>query len=246
MKITFFGTADGVPRKGHFCTATMVEVGERVYLIDAGAPVIELMLNHDKHPNQLKAFFNTHAHGDHTAGLLHLVSLCGWAFRETRFDLYIPDKRVSDAFDAYRAAMGMVPRVASEQRLNFRLFEAGEIYDDGYLKVTAYPTRHCWPHPSFAFLLEAEGKRVFFSGDLAYGLGDYPTVVNELETDLFVCEMAHFTHEEIAPHLDACRTKKLIFHHYQANKPEQIEALATSGRFPFPILRAEDGDEVEV
>ena len=249
MKITFFGTADGVPRKGHFCTATMVEVGDRVYLIDAGAPVAELMLNHDKHPDRIKAVFNTHAHSDHIVGLLPLISLCGWAFREARFRIYVPEKRVADAFAAFREALGVIPRSATGERVSFQVYEACEpdvIYDDGDLKVTAYPTRHCLPHPSYAFLLEAEGKRVFFSGDLAYGLGDYPTVVNEIETDLFVCEMAHFTDEEIAPRLDACKTKKLIFHHYQANKPEQIQALATSGRFPFPILRASDGDRVEI
>lgn len=251
MKITFFGTADGVPRKGHFCTSTMIEIGERVYLIDAGAPVAELMLNHDKHPDQLAAFFNTHVHSDHIVGLLPLITLCGWAFTETRFGLYIPEQRLADAFAAFRSALVAPPKDAAPKgtasdRVAFHVYEAGEIYDDGFLKVTAYPTRHCWPRPSYALMLEAEGKRVFFSGDLSYGLGDYPTVVNEVETDLFVCEMAHFTGDEIASRLDDCKTKKLIFHHYQANKPPQIEALATSGRFGFPILRADDGDCVEV
>jgi ribonuclease BN (tRNA processing enzyme) len=254
MKITFLGTSDGVPRKGHFCTSTMVEVGEQVYLIDGGAPVAELMLNHDKHPNQLKAFFNTHAHGDHIAGLLPLIMLSGWAFPEARFGMYVPEQRVADAFHAFREAlMGKrsgdqpLPDLPKrEPRVQFHVYEAGEIYDDGVLKVTAYPTGHCLPRPSYAFMLEAEGKRVFFSGDLAYGLGDYPAVVSQVETDLFVCEMAHFTGEEIAPRLDTCKTKKLIFHHYQANKPPQIEALAASGRFGFPIYMAEDGDCVEV
>ena len=73
-----------------------------------------------------------------------------------------------------------------------------------------------------------------------------PENFSETEFIFSTWGMTHFTHEEIAPHLDACKTKKLIFHHYQANKPEQIQAPAASGRFPFPILRASDGDTVEV
>ena len=244
MKITFLGTSDGVPRKGHFCTSTMVEVGERIYLIDAGAPVAELMLNHDKHPNQLKAFFNTHAHGDHIVGLLPLISLCGWAFPEAQFELYVPEQRVADAFHAFSEAL--IGRPVRNERLPFKVYGAGEIYDDGFVKITAIPTGHCQPRPSYAFLMEAEGKKVLFSGDLAYGLGDYPAIASEEELDLFVCEMAHFDEEEIAARLATCKAKQLIFNHYQARKPPQIEALATPGRFPFPIRRAKDGDSVEI
>ena len=250
MKITFFGTADGVPRKGHFCTSTMIEIGERVYLIDAGAPVAELMLNHDKHPDQLAAFFNTHVHSDHIVGLLPLITLCGWAFTETRFGLYIPEQRLADAFAAFRSALvappkGDPPKGAASDRVAFHVYEAGEIYDDGFLKVTAYPTRHCWPRPSYALMLEAEGKRVFFSGDLSYGLGDYPTVVNEVETDLFVCEMAHFNADQIEPYLEKCRAKTVAFTHvYPIGKYNDIDAM--KGRYPFEIITPNDGDAIEI
>ena len=56
MKVTFLGTSDGVPRPGHFCTSTMIEVGSAIYLIDAGAPVIDLLLKLGKNPNNIKEF----------------------------------------------------------------------------------------------------------------------------------------------------------------------------------------------
>lgn len=246
MKITFLGTADGIPRKDHFCTSTMVEVGDRVYLMDAGAPVAELMMQYDTHPNQLKAIFNTHAHGDHIAGLLPLFLLSGWAFRESSFGIYVPEQRVADAFGAFCEAFVGRPVDLPGHRVQFHVYEAGVIYDDGVIRVTAYPTAHCQPRLSYSFMLEAEGKRVFFSGDMAHGLGDFPKVLSEVETDLFICEMAHCTADDLAPHLDTCKTKRLIFNHYQANKPPQIASLVDSGRFPFPISRASDGDAVEV
>jgi ribonuclease BN (tRNA processing enzyme) len=206
--------------------------------------VAELMLNHDKHPDQIKAFFNTHSHSDHIVGLLPLIFLCGWAFTEASFDLYVPEDRVANAFHAFSENLFEHP--VHNPRLNFRVYEAGEIYDDGCAKITAIPTGHCLPRPSYAFLFEAEGKKVLFSGDLSYGLGDYPQIANEEELDLFVCEMAHFDGEDIAARLETCKAKRLIFNHYQARKPPQIEALAAPGRFPFPISRAKDGDSIEI
>ena len=66
-----------------------------------------------------------------------------------------------------------------------RVFTEGVIYDDGYLKVTAIPTKHCPPMHSYAFLLEGEGKRVVFSGDLSqfFRGNDFP-LFNSETTDL--------------------------------------------------------------
>ncbi len=246
MKITFFGTSDGIPRPGHFCTSTMIEVGENVYLIDAGAPVIDLMLRSGKHPNQLKAFFNTHGHSDHLDGILQLVTLCSWAYKDANFELMVPDACVANAIAAYLETLTGNP--FPYDRLRSHVFEAGVIYDDGVLRVTAFETRHCEPKHSYAFLLEAEGKRALFSGDLSQFLhkGDYPAIVSEEELDLFVCEMAHFGEEHITPYLEQCRAKRVMFNHYQPHKESHIESLATPGRFPFPVSAALDGEVVEL
>ena len=246
MKVTFFGTADGIPRPGHFCTSTMIEVGENVYIVDAGAPVINLLLDHDKHPNQVKAFFNTHGHTDHLDGILQLLTLCGWAYKDAAFDLYVPEKCITDGFAAYMETVTGTP--FPSDRLRPSVFEAGEIFDDGVLKVTAIPTLHCQPRPSYAFLLEAEGKRVLISGDLSQFLhkGDFPTLVENGNLDLFVCEMAHLAEEHILPYLEKCTAKRVMFNHYQKRKEADIERLAAPGRFPFSVSAAQDGEIVEL
>ncbi|MBQ9785015.1 MAG: MBL fold metallo-hydrolase [Clostridia bacterium] len=246
MKITFLGTADGIPRPGHFCTSTMIEVGERIYIVDAGAPVINLLLDHGKHPNNIAAFFNTHGHTDHLDGLLQLLTLCGWAYRDAAFDLYVPEEGVGQGFVSYMENVTATPFPAD--RLRMKVFEAGVVYDDGMLKVTAIPTRHCEPRPSYAFLLEAEGKRVLLSGDLSQFLkkDDFPTAVADGNLDLFVCEMAHFGEEHILPYLETCTAKRVMFNHYQKRKEADIERLSAPGRFPFPVSAALDGEVVEV
>ena len=246
MKITFFGTSDGLPRPGHFRTSSMVEVEDRLYIIDGGAPVVDLILANGKRPEQLKAFFNTHPHTDHVDGILSLITLAGWTYPGTNFDLYVPDKRVTDAFVAYFETLTGVDY--PHDRLRNKVFAEGVIYDDGYLKVTAIPTKHCLPMPSYAFVLEGEGKKVVFSGDLSqfFRGNDFPKVVLEEEVDLFVCEMAHFGEEHISPYLEKCRARRVMFNHYQPQKESHIESLATPGRFPFPISMAHDGESIEI
>ncbi len=246
MKITFLGTADGIPRPGHFRTSTMIEIADKLYLIDGGAPVIDLILANGKHPDQLKAFFNTHPHTDHVDGMLPLITLCGWAYPNISFDLYVPDKCVTDGYVSYmETVMGVK---YPHDRLKNHLFNEGVIYDDGVLKVTAIATRHCEPLHSYAFLLEAEGKKALFSGDLSQLLlkGDFPEMVLNESVDLFVCEMAHFGEEHIAPYLEKCKARRVMFNHYQKKYEADIESLSTPGRFSFPVSMAQDGEVVEL
>ncbi len=246
MKLTFLGTSDGIPRPGHFCTSTLLEVGEALYLFDAGAPVIDLLLQNGKHPNALRAFFNTHGHGDHLDGLLHLVDLCCWAYRDTSFALLFPERRVLEAVESYNTLIHPADTPYPSDRLRAQVYEAGVIYDDGILRVTAIPTEHCRPRPSYSFWIEAEGKRILLTGDLRGDARDFPTAALTEESDLILCEMAHFGENEIAPWMEKCRTKRFLFHHYQLRKEAHIERLRTSGRFPYPVDFAHDGETIEL
>ena len=64
MKITFLGTSHGVPSEERYCQSMLLEIGENAYLIDAGAPVMNILLRRHFDLNRLKAIFLTHMHGD--------------------------------------------------------------------------------------------------------------------------------------------------------------------------------------
>ncbi len=246
MKVTFLGTSDGVPRPGHFCTSTMIEVNDAIYLIDVGAPVIDLLLKMGKQPDRIKAIFNTHGHGDHLDGLLELLDLSRWAYTSTSYDVFMTEQKIADAFK--NCVECMSPVSFPEERLRLRVFAEGDFYEDENIKVRAIRTHHCDPKPSYAFLVEANGVKVLFTGDLSqfFGRDDFPRVAFEEEMNLIVCEMAHFGAEHITPYLKQCRTKHLIFHHYQLRKERDIQQLMQCGGFSFPISMAHDGDVVHV
>ena len=252
MKITFLGTSAGIPDPDRHCSSTMIEIGERVYLIDAGAPLVDCLraqglLMEREAAARIAAVFTTHAHSDHTVGLLHLLDTCTWFFRDASLDVYLTKPELGDAFVTCIELMESLP--FPHDRLRLRAVTEGVVFDDGYLRATYIPTRHCEPFPSYSILIEAEGKAVLFSGDLSARLEkqDVPAVLAERSLDLFVCEMAHFTPQQLAPYFDTCRAKEVRINHFcPPEKIEQTRLLAEEEHYPFPIRFARDWDTVEL
>ena len=244
MKITFLGTSHGVPAADRYCSSTLLEVNGKHYLIDAGAPVIDLLLDKNIDLDSVKALFTTHLHGDHVNGVLALSDLFTWYYKTTDIDIYLTEQKGIDLFSGLlEATIGSL----EPERVRFRLMEADTVYDDGNIRVTPYPTQHLAAagKPAYSYLVEAEGKKVLFSGDLSQRLEkkDFPAYALENEVDLMVCEMAHFGVPEVTPYLEKCKAKDLRFNHvYPLFKLDEINAL--NGKFGYPIRTVDDGDEI--
>ena len=245
MKVTFLGTGDGVPTKDRFCSSAIVEVNGSTYMIDAGAPVTDLLLRHGKDINSLKAVFLTHHHGDHCNGLLGLLEICSWAFREADFDIYASEQRVIDAFTTTADIMA---DLFKPDRLRFHLGHEGLVYQDENVKITYFPTLHCHPRPCYSVLVEAEGKKVLFSGDLSNYLAreDFPKYVLENKVDLFVLEFAHFNTKHVGPYLPNVKTDRLYLNHINPLFYSMAEEIRDKNDLPYPVVLACDGDVIDL
>ena len=229
MKITFLGTSHGVPAPNRHCSSCMVEIEERVYLVDAGAPVVDLVMRNGRDISDVRAVFTTHVHSDHTAGLFQLCDLINWYYRSHSIDIFIPEQAFIDALKNLILA-STPPRPIDESRIHFKLTDESVTYEDEGVRVSFIRTLHmCEPHKSYAILIESEGKKVLFSGDLSHLLeaNDVPSVLFEEEIDAFVCEMAHFGTAELLPYLERARVKDVyITHVYPDEKYADIEKMA--------------------
>lgn len=247
MKITFLGTSHGVPAADRYCTCAMLEVGGSVYFIDAGAPLIDLLLRRGTPLESIRALFTTHLHGDHVNGIIPFADLLNWYFTSARLQLWLTEEK---GISLFQQVIELVEGMKlDEERLSFRLETPGTFYEDENLRVTAIPTRHMENsnRPSYALLIEAEGKRVLFTGDLSGGLKeqDFPACALNEPIDLMVLEMAHFTPEQAAPYLEKCALGKLCVQHvFPLEKYEKIAQM--DGRFGYPVLMPRDGDEIEL
>ena len=252
MKITFLGTCHGYPEKNRDYTSIAIETAGRVYLLDAGASVAVKACDYEIDLASLKSVFITHIHADHINGLLGLVDLMTWPkiYKGVTVDYYLPEAR---GINEIKELVGIVSGAVDDNKNRFHVYDKDFVYDDGVLKLSVIPTQHLtdWGgYPAYAFLVECEGKKILFSGDLSQNLKyeDFPRVAKNEELDLFICEMAHFDFEVLRPHFKECKTKKLYMTHvkFPDERIPLLDGENESGEFGFPIVGANDGDVIEL
>ena len=153
MKITFVGTSHGVPEKNRYCTCIMLESNGAIYFIDAGAPMVDFLLDNGKSINDLRAVFTTHVHSDHTIGLVHLVNLMNWYYKRSSAEIFITEQEHIDATVrwTYTAGDGRI----DEERIKLKVAYEGSVYQDENIKVEYIPTAHM--KNSYAILVTEGG-----------------------------------------------------------------------------------------
>lgn len=243
MKITFFGTSHGYPEPGRKCSCAMIKVGENRYFVDMGTDAIAPMTDLGVPYESVKAIFITHMHGDHTNGLVPFLDVCSWKFKDVDPAIYLPGdmETTVSAINGWLSCTGIKPRP-------FRYFgvQEGVLYDDSVLRVTAYRTKHA--SFSYAYLLEAEEKRVLFAGDLysKVPMEDFPLRALEQPLDLAVCEAAHFDpNAYLTVFKPNDNIKRLCFNHYA---PRHMDAVLSVEQTlsSIPVFHATDDMEVEI
>lgn len=241
MRITFLGTSHGVPEPGRKCACTLVEAGDRKYLIDMGMDPVPDFIERGMNPADITAIFITHRHGDHTNGLPAYVNLCCWYYRKAVPLIYLPDMRIKDALRAW------VETAANRLRedLRFEQVRDGLFYDDGVLRVTAMRTGHM--EDCFAFKLEAEGKKILFTADMTPEDGPTADYGRFTETDAYDAVVAECAHFDAMKYLEPIRRnppKRFFFNHYSSKFTESCHHLRTVLENELPVVLLTDGYEL--
>ncbi len=103
--------------------------------------------------------------------------------------------------------------------------------------------------PSYGMVIKELGDdnaSVLFSGDLSYGLKENDLPKDALsDCDLFVCELYHFTAEQLLPYIKPFSGTICINHLFDHNKFKKEILDALSG-YSFRALAPENNDIVEI
>ena len=241
MKITFVGTSHGYPEFGRKLSCTMLEIDGYIYFIDAGAPVAQFAADRIQDKEQIRALFVTHRHSDHLGGSFEFLITVNEYWQQVSLDVVLPEQR----------AIALVEHVllqesASIHRDRIRFFDLScePSYQDPRMKLTAIPNRHTnGLLRSYGFYIEAEGKKLLFTGDMHADLQDFPEIAfGSEELDLIVSEFAHSNIETMAPIVDKVHTKQLLFNHIYPleDKAPTIEAWNESHCFDIRCVNDDD------
>ena len=243
MKITFLGSSHGVPEKTRKCTCVMIETGGKYYLIDAGVMLCSSLISHGIDLHDVKAIFLTHMHGDHTNGLVEFTDLCTWYFKDIRPAICVPE---ISAFEGVASWLDVTHGNDMRDVMPpYTEVKEGLFFDDGAVKVTAIRTQHLKDRPSYGYMVEAEGKRVVFSGDMGFNkYDDFPAAAYTLPCDLVVTEAAHCHLAESIETFSRFTTKKLVVSHIVPWNEPEVEVLAKA--VDYEVVMAQDDMVVEV
>ena len=167
------GTGTPVPNPERSGPATVVVVGRRVLLFDAGAGVMRRLAAAGMPIDGVTAAFISHLHSDHTLGLPDLI-LTSWVMgRSTAMRITGPPglRRMTDhllaawAEDTVVRVTGLERGRPGGYRVDAREVQGGVVYDSAGITVTAIRVPHGeWEH-AFAYRVDAAGRSIVISGD---------------------------------------------------------------------------------
>lgn len=242
MKLHFIGTSHGAPEKGRGCTALLLETDGDFYVIDAGSSVEKYMADRDLDVERVKAVFITHMHEDHIGTLTGLLKVMKTYHGSMRAKIFLPEQQGIDALRVWLEAMHSVNW--PENRLPLLLTTVGEVYSDEKISVSAVKTDHIKGIDTFAYIIECEGKRVIFTGDLTENLHDYPEIILNEQSDAVVTELCHYHKsfgfiEGTLDILKASKTSRILFSHIYPGGDTDMEKIKDT--FSFAVDIATDG-----
>lgn len=208
MKIKLLGTSDGYPTKERKCSCSVITINGKHYIIDAGLSLYTELIQNDYMPEDVKGIFITHMHGDHASGLVEYVDFMVWGRRKTNPAIFVPTIQGKLAIETLAYAMD------GGREVNLNTYKEGVVFEDENIKVTAFRTTH--GPATFGFFVEGDGKKVYFTGDLAGDLHDLPELVFSENLDLVICESAHNCLPKVADKFNAMTTKQVVINHLAA------------------------------
>lgn len=180
-QLVLLGTGNPNADPDHSGPAAAVVVAGTPYLIDAGPGVVRRAAAAQRagvqalNVKNLGIAFLTHLHSDHTMGLPDLIFTPWVLEREEPLRLFGPPGTRAMAehiLKAYEEDIririeGLQPANTEGYKVEASDVLPGMIYEDGNVRVTAFPVKHGDWEYAYGFRFETADRTIVFSGDAA-------------------------------------------------------------------------------
>jgi ribonuclease BN (tRNA processing enzyme) len=256
LQLKCFGVGDGWPCPDRSHASFLYRAGKTSLLIDCGEPVDGRFKASGVDYNSLDGILLSHLHADHVGGFFMLMQGMWLESKRRKLPVHLPAHGIKPLQAMLRAALLPAEMLA---RLHWSPLKSARTVRIGGARVTPYPTTHLdglrpkLPRSerqrveSYCFLVESGRIRVGHSSDLGTPEDLEPLLVKPL--DLLVCELAHFTPEQIFAYLRGRKIKRVIFVHLAREYWENLaptRRLAAKTLPDMPHHFARDDEEFEV
>lgn len=242
MKLHFIGTSHGAAEKGRRCTSTLLETNGNLYVIDCGTSVEEYVKNIGFTFDKIKDVFITHMHADHCGCIASLAKIFTLYSSDRNRTVCFPEEEAVEAYLGWHKALHMRN---INGHIKFIKSTEGCFFQDENIKVSGIKTDHIHGFDTYGYIIEVEGKRVLFTGDLAADAHDFPEIAHREHFDAVISELTHFGgNSQVAQVLLKTKTNHLIFNHIYPGNEKWIEGIRDS--FNCAVTITNDGDIIEI
>lgn len=260
FSVTILGSNSAIPTLFRNPSAHLLNVDERIFLIDCAEGTQLQMRKYRIHFQRIRHILISHLHGDHYFGLIGLLTTLHLLGRKEELHLYAPPE------------LGEIIRIQLEASLTTLIYPlvlhpllAGglqPLFEDERVTVHSFPLLHSIPTFGFVFrekirLRKLAAKRSFaYCSDTAYDERIIPFIsgVDLLyhETTFMQDKAAaatdkmHSTTVEAATIAKKGQVKKLMIGHFSA-RYDDLFPLLEEAREIFPdTIPAEDGITIHI
>jgi len=257
MIIHFFGTCAGTePMPGRRHVSFAIETRGDIYWFDAGegCSYTAHLMNVDL--QSVRCVFISHTHMDHVGGLGNLfwnirkLSTIYNKIKDRQIELFIPNLKTWEGIK--QVLENTEGGFQCSFTINTNQIKDGELYNQNGFRVTALHNNHIpkkegEPWRSFSFLIETEGKRVVYSGDVK-SVEDIAPLIDDC--DLLLMETGHHKVEDICNYIKekGKKVKMLGFIHHGRdillNSSTQLQKAKDI--FSEQVFITEDGTSLEL
>lgn len=158
FELHILGCGSALPTTRHFATAQVVNLRDKLFMIDCGEGAQMQLRKSRLKFSRLNHIFISHLHGDHCFGLLGLISTFGLLGRTAELHIHSPK-----GLEALFAPLLSFFCNGLGYKVIFHEFETkspGVIYEDRSLTVTTIPLKHRIPCCGFLFAEKARPNHI--------------------------------------------------------------------------------------
>lgn len=250
-----FGTADGAPCEDRNHASFLYRLGTTTILIDCGESIDRTYKASRLSYDTLDTIFLSHLHSDHVGGFFMFMQGMWLERRRRPLNVYLPGKAIRPLREMLNTVFLFA--AALPFRLQLLPLENEKMVRVRDIRITPFRTTHLdrtraqfskkyrTDFSAYCFLIEHHRVRIGHSADLGQPKDLEPLFAKPI--DLLVCELSHFTPDEIFDYLSNRAVKQVAFVHIARAHRQNLPALRRLARKQMPRIRCRfphDGDEL--